>query len=114
MGGDGVSMPTILSQLGNVAKTLARNQQSANTSSGVLAPNDREEIRDLKKVPEAEKAENRILERRRDDSRRRHKSGGNDDQDDPAAQEDPAEEASGDPSGTGAGPGLGSFIDRKA
>jgi hypothetical protein len=112
MGGDGVSMPTVLSQLGNVAKTVAKNQQAASTSAGTLAPSDKKELQDLKKIPEVQKPENRTLERRRKDT-----SSGNKDrqgQGEQSMDANPPESDDGQRQVTDAEPGIGNFIDRMA
>lgn len=114
MGGDGVSLPTVLIQMGNVAKTLARNQQAASTASNSLAPQDREEVRDQKKISATHKAEKQTLERRRDEKRRGKKAalGPGEDPAQDAAQEDLDDEAPAEDRGEQ--PGLGALIDRKA
>lgn len=110
MSGDGVSMPTVLSQLGNVAKAQARSNQAASTGTSALPVQDKEELQPLKKVPESEKAQKQTLEPRRDGDRRKQRrpeepdSHVDKDEEPPAASDDhgPAES------------GLGLLVDRKA
>ena len=113
MGGDGVSMPTVLSQLGNVAKTLARNQQAANTAGSSLATHEKEELQDLKKIPKTQKAEKQTLERRRDRSRRGKPDATKpfDETEVEASSEDPDADERDE---ARAEPIIGALIDRKA
>ena len=77
MSGDGVSMPTQLAQLGNVAKTQARVQQAAQPAtsfSDQLEKNDDLKAQRIKEAKEAEKGHiNPDEDRRQKRKKRRQK-----------------------------------------
>jgi len=61
MAGDGVSLPTTIAQMGNVAKTQARGQQSAAPVTPFNEQTDKEENLKVQRVKEmAEAAKGRI------------------------------------------------------
>jgi hypothetical protein len=107
MAGDGVSLQTTLTQMGSVAKSQARAQQTA-TVPGQAQQLEKEEVKPLEKVRQAEKAEKEQVDadRRRERRRRRQK-------DQVAAADADADKAQEDEGGA-TGPGLGGLIDIKA
>ncbi len=109
MQGDGVSMPTVLSQLANVAKSQARSQQAASTGANELPPQDKDALQPLKKVPEAEKAEKSAIGERQDGGRRRKRKRGPREQEGADDETSPEQAPATQPQG-----GLGVLIDRKA
>jgi hypothetical protein len=76
MSGDGVSMPTQLAQLGNVAKTQARVQQAAQPAtnfSDQLEKNDELKAQRIKEAKEAEKGRINADEDRRQKRKKRRR-----------------------------------------
>ena len=119
MGGDGVSMPTTLSQLGQVAKTQARAQQAGATAAGPTHIHEKEDVRPLRKVSEAEKKDKQTIDDGRQNGGRRHDRHGESatDEDQAAmldAPADGAEDTDAEDPPPGAEPGLGILIDTKA
>ena len=74
MSGDGVSLPTTLSQMGSVAKTQARGQQSPQQVTPFSEQLDKKEelkVQRVKETPNAEKGRINPDEEKKDKRRRR-------------------------------------------
>ena len=95
MAGDGVSLPTTIAQMGNVAKTQARGQQSAVPVTPFSEQMDKEEALKIQRVKETAAAEkNRVNpDESREDKRKRRRLRRNRKQ---LEQHDETEEASDD------------------
>jgi hypothetical protein len=112
MSGDGVSLPTTLSQLGQVAKAQARSQQTA-APAGAQTAQEKDELQPVQKVKEAEKKGKGTVGRRQEGEGRPRREAGvatsRHDPDDPDGEQEPepGEAVPGDP-------GLGGLIDTKA
>ncbi|MDY0110437.1 MAG: hypothetical protein RBT60_10930 [Candidatus Krumholzibacteria bacterium] len=119
MSGDGVSMPTTLSQLGQVAKAQARTQQTGATAAGPTHTHEKENVHPLRKVSELEKKDKQAIDDGRQNGGRRHDRHGESaaDEDQAAmldAPTDGAEDTDEEDTPPGAEPGLGFLIDTKA
>jgi hypothetical protein len=124
MSGDGVSLPTTLAQIGQVAKTQARSQQTGVHTTGQLPDQDKDQLQPIRKVQEAEAKGKKTVKRRQEGSQRHDSRGraeGEDDADQAAAAHRRGEEADGhrehDPDEEPAAapiPELGAHIDIKA
>lgn len=107
MAGDGVSLQTTLTQMGSVAKSQARAQQTA-AVPGQAQQLEKEEVKPLEKVRQAEKTEKQQVEADRRRERRRRRQ-----QDRAVAADAGADETRDDEEGA-AGANLGGLIDIKA
>ena len=108
MAGDGVSLQTNLTQLGSVAKTQTRAQQTGTAGAGHTQQLDKEDAKPLETVRETEKAEKKTIdseEERKNQRRRRGKTKS-------SAAEDDAEDLEDDDDVHE--PGLGGLVDLKA
>ena len=112
MAGDGVSLQTNITQLGNLAKSQSKAQQSGAVNPDQARQLEKEDVQPLEKVREAEKAEKKRVdaeaERERDHRRRRRRRR----QAALAAAEADAEEETGESEAYE--PGLGGLVDTKA
>ena len=124
MSGDGVSLPTTITQLGQLAKAQARSQQAAAQTPGSLPAEDKDHLQPVRKVNQAEPKGKRTLQRRQRGGGRQS-DGGNDRSADEDASADAAvpqrdhddddPDSERDPDGrTSPTPGLGGLIDTKA
>jgi hypothetical protein len=82
MSGDGVSLPTTLAQIGQVAKTQARSQQASVPTAGQLPDQDKEQLQPIRKVQEAQAKGKKTIKRRQEGSPRQDSRGRADDEDD--------------------------------
>lgn len=74
MPGDGVSLPTSLAQMGNVAKTQARGQQTAPQVTPFSEQKDGQEDLKVQRVKETTKAEkNRVTDRDEEKDKRKRR-----------------------------------------
>ena len=76
MAGDGVSLPTTLSQIGSVAKTQARGQQHAQQAQPFADQLEKKDELKPQRVKETEKAEKQKIDREKEkegDRRRRRR-----------------------------------------
>ena len=74
MAGDGVSLPTTIAQMGNVAKSQARGQQAAQPTAPFAEQLDKNEDLKVQRVKETNEAEKRRIdpdEERKDKRKRR-------------------------------------------
>ena len=109
MAGDGVSLQTNITQLGNLAKAQSRAQQSGAVNPDQARQLEKEDVKPLEKVRETEKAEKKQIDANEERGRQR-REGREPDQQASAADEDDL-----DPDETeSAEPGLGGLVDTKA
>jgi hypothetical protein len=109
MAGDGVSLPTNLVQLGNLAKTQARGP-TATHGPNVAQELQKQDVTPLAKVKETEKAEQDAVdpdEDRREEKKRKRRE--DEDQSVEARADDSEDETPAEDPG-----GLGGLIDTKA
>jgi hypothetical protein len=106
MAGDGVSIQTTITQLGNLAKAQSRSQQSGTTAPGQAQELAKEDVAPLQKVRETDKSEKKGVDPDQERKRRRRP-------DDPeaAAAEDDDQDLD-DPETRD--PRLGNLVDTKA
>jgi hypothetical protein len=116
MAGDGVSLQTNISQLGNVAKTQSRAQQGGAVDPDQARQLKKEDVAPLQKVRETGQAEKKQVD---PDARRPRRRGRGEDED---ADGDPRETVRGDededqdrtPGSETATSGVGGLVDTKA
>ena len=112
MAGDGVSLQTIITQLGNLAKAQSRAQQGGAANPDQARQLQKEDVKPLEKVRETEKAEKKKVgpeeERARQRRRRREEGQGT------AATAADEDEQDGEQDAETATPGLGGLVDTKA
>jgi membrane protein involved in colicin uptake len=111
MAGDGISLQTTLSQLGNVAKTQAKGQQSNPSTTPLSEQLDKSKDLKVDRVKQTEKAEQQRIDpdkqKERDKRRRRRRRRPEDE----AAADKTAE---GDPLEAEAAPDVGRLVDTRA
>ena len=114
MAGDGVSLQTNITQLGNLAKSQSRAQQSGAVNPDQARQLEKEDVQPLEKVRETEKAEKKQVDPEQERSRHRRRRR-EDRQRADSAGEDAAEDEPEDPEQSAdATPGLGGLVDTKA
>lgn len=119
MSGDGVSLPTTITQLGQLAKAQARSQQAGTNTPGNMPAEDKKDLQPVRQVKEAEPKGKRTLQRKREGGGRQTGQDADpaDDQDrledelapEPDCDQDTEQDPDAAPS-----PGLGGLIDTKA
>ena len=73
MAGDGVSLPTSIAQMGQVAKTQAKGQQQAQPVTPFSVQQDQKEELRVKRVKETDPTENRRVEGENDNRDKRQR-----------------------------------------
>ena len=112
MAGDGVSLPTTLVQLGNLAGAPSRSQQTGAAGGAQATPLPKEEAQPLQKVREGEKTDKERIGREDDRPERRGRRSRRRKVD--AAPEAPADAADAPETRDEASSNLGSLVDTKA
>lgn len=108
MAGDGVSLQTNITQLGNVAKSQARSQQSTAAGAGQAQELDKEEVKPLEKVRETDKAEKKRVDEKEERAKQRRRNG------QPEPDQADVEDENRDQDEEAPEPGLGGLVDLKA
>ncbi len=109
MAGDGVSLQTNITQLGNLAKSQSKAQQAGAVNPDQANQLDKEDVKPLEKVREAEKAEKKKVDEKEERARKRRRRGKDDEHgaDEDDEERDPDENPAREP-------GLGGLVDTKA
>ena len=124
MSGDGVSLPTTITQLGQLAKAQARSQQAATQTPGSLPAEDKEHLQPVRKVNQTEPKGKRTLQRRQQGGGRQPDADTGRPADEDRQEDDPVQRLDHDDDDPDSEPepddralstpGLGGLIDTKA
>jgi len=109
MAGDGVSLQTNITQLGNLAKSQSKAQQAGTVNPDQARQLDKEDVKPLEKVRETEKAEKKKVDAEEERARQRRRR----DLDDERGSDEEDDERDSDENRT-QDPGIGGLVDTKA